>query len=61
MRAPMTVRLPRLSRTGRGDHCGSYRKIIGARYTAKTVSVVVCVVWDSSTMAIAGPEPKDNS
>ena len=27
---------------------------------AKMVSAVVCVVWDSSTTAAAGPEPKDD-
>ena len=56
----MATRLPRLSRSGRGDHYGTYRIIIGARYTVKTISVVVCVVWDSSTTATVGPKPKDN-
>ena len=60
VQAPMTTRLPRLSRSRRSDHCGTYKKLIRARYTVKTVSVVVYVVRDSLTMIAAGLEPKDN-
>ena len=61
VQAPMTARLPRFSRTGRDDYCGTCKILIGARCTMKMVSAVVCVVRDSSTMTVACPKPKNDS
>ena len=47
------ARFPQLSRSGQDDHNGSYKKLIEARFMEETTTIVVFVVWDSSTIVAA--------
>ena len=49
-----------MCRSAQGDLSGTCRKVIEAIFTAVMRRAVVFVVWDSSTVAVAGSEPKEN-
>ena len=60
MWSPMAARLPPKCRSVQDDLSDAYRKVIRAIFVAVMTCAMVFVVWDSSTVAAAGSEPKDN-
>ena len=61
MRTPLAMTLPQMSRLVHDDHSGTCKNLIGTRFTTVMKGAMVFVVWDSSTTAVASPEPKDDS
>ena len=57
----MASRLPRVRRSAQDDLSGTFKNVIEAIFVAVMQKAVVCAVWNSLTMAVAGPEPKDDS
>ena len=54
-------RLSRVCRSVQDNLCGTFKTVIRAIFAAVMQRAVVCAVWNSLTMAAAGPEPKDDS
>ena len=56
----MAARLPPTCRSAQDGLSDTCRNVIDATFTVVMTRVVVCAVWDSSTVAAVGSEPKDN-
>jgi len=56
----MVARLLQLSRSAQGDHSGTCKKLIRARFTVVMEGAMVFGVWDSLMATATGLEPKDN-
>ena len=60
MPSPMIARLLLTCRSAQDDFSDTCRNVIGAIFTTVMTRAVVCVVQDSSMIAVAGSKPKDN-
>ena len=60
MRSPMIARLLLTCRSAQDDFSDTCRNVIRAIFMTVMTRAVVCVVQDSSMIAVASSEPKDN-